>query len=236
MACGILRSQFVGIKTVTPVVEVQNPNHWIPREVPGINLFDANFVTYQLCDWTIYFHLSRCQFPHHYSGGNHLTGKLWGLNRKTHVTCVNPMCYKGLTFCLKWKKKINLLTNKETFNVFPSLPILTQFWTSRLEVRILMFTISIFVWKHRWGRNRLTAVKLRKGLILFFVHHAACGTLVPQSGIKPTSLAVGARSLNPWPGSPLLPQERFKLSDLLTWAEGNRVGIPCASLWGAGSL
>ena len=113
------------------------------------------------------------------------------INRKTHVN--------GLTFCLEMKNKINLLINKETLNVFPSLPILTQFWTSRLEVIILMFTISIFVWKHMWGRNRLTAVKLRKGLILFFGHHAACGTLVPQSGIKPTSLAVGARSLNPWP-------------------------------------
>ena len=54
-----------------------------------------------------------------------------------------------------------------------------------------MFTISIFVWKHRMGEEQTHSSQT---------------------------------------------QERFKHSDLSTWVEGCRVGIPCASLCGAGSL
>ena len=35
-------------------------------------------------------------------------------------------------------------------------------------------------------------------ILIFWPSHAACGTLVPRSGIKPVPPAVGARSPNHW--------------------------------------
>ena len=59
----------------------------------------------------------------------------------------------------------------------------------------------------------------------FWSHHAACGILVPQPGVEPVPLALGARSLKHWTS-----REVPGIFDSGR-SEERRVGKECRSRW-----
>ena len=64
----------------------------------------------------------------------------------------------------------------------------------------------------RWGQGHGTEMD-KENLVFFFFWpcHAACGILVPQPGIEPTSPALEARNLNHWTAREV-PNLDFKVS------------------------